>query len=136
MNTMRNPANVAKPFSSYSQALETPAKARWLHISGQVGIKPDGTMAQGIEGQATQAWTNIVNCLTDAGMVVGDLVKVTSFLVRAGDVAAVRPIRDRFQGGWRPASTLVVVAGLASPEWLIEIEAIAAKLEPAADRGH
>lgn len=60
-------------------------------------------------------------------MSVQDLVKVNVILTRAGDVAASRGIRDRMLQGAQPASTLIVVAGLAAPDWLIEVEGIAAR---------
>ncbi len=127
MNTVHNTSTVAKPASSYSQAIEVPANARWLHISGQIGVAPDGTPREGIEAQADQCWTNIRNILTAAGMGVGDIVKVTTFLTNKGHVGVARTARERALDGGRPAATLVVVAALASPAWLIEIEAVAAK---------
>jgi 2-iminobutanoate/2-iminopropanoate deaminase len=127
MNTFHNPSTVAKPASSYSQAVEVPSGARWLHISGQIGVAPDGTPRDGIEAQADQCWANIRNILAAANMGVMDIVKVTTFLTNKGHIAAARAARERAMNGGRPASTLVVVAGLASPAWLIEIEAVAAK---------
>jgi enamine deaminase RidA (YjgF/YER057c/UK114 family) len=56
-----------------------------------------------------------------------DLVKVTVFLTRPIDIPAYRHIRDQALAGARPASTLLIVAGLAHPDWLIEIEATAAR---------
>jgi enamine deaminase RidA (YjgF/YER057c/UK114 family) len=53
------PDNVAPPFSRYSHAVEAPAAARWLHVSGQIGVKPDGTVAAGAEAQLEQARRNI-----------------------------------------------------------------------------
>lgn len=124
---IRNPAGVAKPASAYSHAIETAAGARWLHISGQVGVTPDGRTAAGVEAQAEACWANIKAILADAGMGIDDLVKVTTYLVSSGDVGAARAVLDRNIGTARPASTLVVVQALANPAWLVEIEAIAAK---------
>ena len=56
-----------------------------------------------------------------------DLVRINSFITRAADVGKLRTMRERFLDGHECASTLLIVAGLASPGWLIEIEAIAAK---------
>ncbi len=122
-----NPKTVVPPFSRYSQAVEVPAGARWLHVSGQVGVKPDGAMEQGFAAQARRTWSNLIACLSAAGMTAGDLVKVTVYLTRTEDIAASRAIRDEALGGAEPASTLVVVAGLAGPEWQIEVEGVAAK---------
>ena len=122
-----SPGTVAPPLSRYSHAVEAPAGARWLHVSGQVGIKPDGSLAAGLEAQMEQAWRNILAILKAADMDPADLVKVTGFLVAgSADVALYRDVRDRVLGSARPASTLLIVAGLARPEYLVEIEAIAA----------
>jgi enamine deaminase RidA (YjgF/YER057c/UK114 family) len=121
------PDNVAPPFSRYSHAVEAPAAARWLHISGQIGVKPDGTLAEGAAAQIEQAWRNIFAILEAAGMTRRDLVKVTTYLtVHAADLAIYRQIRERMLDGAEPASTLIFVPGLARPDFLVEIEAIAA----------
>jgi 2-iminobutanoate/2-iminopropanoate deaminase len=122
-----SPSTIAPPLSRYSHAVEAPASARWLHISGQVGIKPDGNLAEGLEAQMAQAWQNILAILKAADMDRSDLVKITAFLTsESADVALFRDVRDRMLGPAKPASTLMVVAGLAKPEYLVEIEAIAA----------
>jgi len=122
-----NPPTVVKPFSRYSQAVEAPADARWLYISGQVGAKPDGTILRGFEAQATQCWQNIIAILAAAGMGVEDLVKVNIFVTGAEHVAVSRTIRDAALKGAQPASTYLVVAALAHPDLIVEIEAVAAK---------
>jgi enamine deaminase RidA (YjgF/YER057c/UK114 family) len=121
------PDNVAPPFSRYSHAVEAPAAARWLHISGQIGVKPDGTVADGAEAQLEQAWRNIFAILAAAGMTKRDLIKTTTFLTpHAADVGLSRRVRERMLEGAEPASTLIFVPSLARPDFLIEIEAIAA----------
>jgi len=127
MHTRHNPSDVPKPASAYSQGIEVKPNARWLHISGQIGVSPDGTVAKGAAAQAEQAWSNIANLLKAAGMGMNDLVKITTFNCNAADVPAARAARDKYIAGAQPASTLIVVAGLASKDWLIEIEAVAAK---------
>lgn len=127
MNKLLNPPNVAKPAGTYSHAVEVATGARQLYISGQIGVLPDGSTAQGIAAQAEAVWTNIANILKASGMAMTDLVKITILVVNAADIPAVREVRNRFLGDHRPASTLMVVAGLASPAYLLEIEAFAAK---------
>jgi enamine deaminase RidA (YjgF/YER057c/UK114 family) len=121
-----NPATVAAPFSRYSHGVEAPAGARWLYISGQVGVIPDDKVAQGAEAQIEQAWRNVLSVLEAAGMGPRDLVKVTTFLINRADLPTARTVRERMLQGAEPASTLLFVAGLASPDWLVEIEGIAA----------
>ncbi|MFQ6018108.1 MAG: RidA family protein [Kiloniellaceae bacterium] len=127
MLTRHNPDTVAPAFSRYSQGVETPVGARWLSISGQVGVTPDGRMAEGPAGQMEQAWRNVLAILDSAGMGPENLVMVTGYLTRQEDVATYREVRDRVLDDTPPASTLIVVAGLAHPDWLVEIEAVAAQ---------
>ena len=121
-----NPPNVAPPFARYSHGVEAPANARWLHVSGQVGVTPDGKVQDGAEAQIEQAWRNVLSVLQAAGMGPRDLVKVTTLLLDRADLPTARAVRERMLQGAEPASTLMIVAGLASPDWLVEIEAIAA----------
>lgn len=122
-----NPEGVPTPGSPYSQGIEVEAGSRWLHISGQVGVAPDGKVVEGVEGQLEQIWKNILGVLKAAGMGPQDLVKVTTFLTRKDDIGASREARKRALEGAEPASTLLIVSGLASPDLLAEIEAVAAK---------
>jgi enamine deaminase RidA (YjgF/YER057c/UK114 family) len=121
-----NPAGIAPPLSRYSHAVLVPAGARTLHVSGQVGVRPDGTLAEGAEAQLEQSWQNVMAILAAAGMGAQDIVKVNTFLVPAVDVGLSREVRGRHLQGAAPASTLLVVAGLASPAYLCEIEVVAA----------
>jgi enamine deaminase RidA (YjgF/YER057c/UK114 family) len=121
-----NPPTVPAPFSRYSQGVAVPSPARWLHVSGQVGIPLVGILPDGFEEQARNAWRNVLGVLEAAGMGPANLVKVTAYITRASDVGRYRTVRDSMLGEVKTASTLVVVAGLADPRWLIEIEAVAA----------
>lgn len=126
MNIRHTPNTVAKPFGPYSHAVEVPEGSRLLYISGEVGVLPDGTVPQGIEAQAEACWRNIIAILADAGMGVRDLVKITTYLVRPEDVAAAGAARAKHFGDARPGSATIIVKALVRPEWLIEIEAVAA----------
>ena len=127
MVTRHNPATAPAPFSAYSQGFEVPSGARWLHVSGQVGVTAEGRLAEGVAAQTEQAWRNVLTILEAAGMAPGDLVKVTAFLVDPAGVPVYREVRDRLLDGAEPASTMILVSGLASLDWLVEIEAVAAK---------
>ena len=122
-----NPASAPAPFSRYSQAVIAPQGYRWLHVSGQVGCDKNGKAVAGFEAQADLAWSNVINIVKESGFAVEDIVKVTVMLTRQSDVVASRGARDRALGSVEAASTLMIVAGLASPDWLIEVEAIAAR---------
>ncbi|PAJ77544.1 RidA family protein [Burkholderia ubonensis] len=122
-----NPAGIAEPFSRYSHGVSAPTAARWLHISGQVGATPDGIVPENPEQQMELAWDNLFAVLADAGMVTTDLVKVDGFVTHPDLVPLYRTVRERRLAGHAPASTLVIVAGLVSPNLQVEIQAIAAR---------
>jgi enamine deaminase RidA (YjgF/YER057c/UK114 family) len=126
MRREHTPSTVAAPFSRYSHGVEAAAE-RWLLISGQVGVDREGRLAEGAAAQMEQAWRNIFAILADAGMDAGNLVKITAYLTRREDLKAFREVRDRNLAEVKPASTLVIVSGLADPGWLVEIEAVAAR---------
>ena len=126
--TVRNPSTVAPPLARYAHAVEIPPGARALFISGQVGIDPDGVMAETAEEQSENVWRNLKAILEDAGMGLDDLVRVNAYITDSRYVAAYRTGRDKvLTGDHVPASTLVVVSGLADPNMKIEVEAVAAK---------
>jgi len=128
MNTMRNPKAVHAPVGAYSHTVHVPPGARWVAVAGQVGINARGVLAKGIRRQAEQAFRNVLACLRENAMRKQDLVKLTVFLTDARHIAEYRAARAKLLGDTvRPASTLLIVAGLASPDMLIEVEAWAAK---------
>ena len=125
-NTMHD-VGVARQIGTYSDAVETPANARWLVTAGTPGLAPDGQVPPDIAGQAELAWSHIVAMLARADMSVHDLVKITQYLLRPADIPAYARVRARVLGEARPASLLLIVPALVRPDFLIEIEAWAAK---------
>jgi enamine deaminase RidA (YjgF/YER057c/UK114 family) len=130
MNKATNPPTVAAPIGAYSHSIEIPPHSRILYISGQVGLGPDGQLKEGVEAQTEQTCRNILAILEAAGMGVQDLVKINSYLVNPNDVGAFRAARLRVLGDAKPASTLAVIQALAAPQYLVEIEAVAAQSVP------
>lgn len=126
MNTSHD-VGVARLIGKYSDAIEVAPNARWLFTSGTPGIRLGGSTPPDVTSQAEMAWGHIVRMLESAGMTVHDLVKVTHYLLRAEDIPAYVAVRSRFLGDARPASMLLVVPELVRPEFLLEIEAVAAK---------
>ena len=120
------PTTVAPPFSAYSHAVEAPAGARWLYVSGQLGVAPDGAVPADFAGQAEQAFRNVLAILAEAGMAAADLVRVNTYLTETADIGGFREIRDKHLGGHEAASTMIVISALAAPQFKIEIEAVAA----------
>src|SRR3546814_16750240 len=87
MRKEHTPSTVAPPFSRYSHGVEVDA-ARWLLISGQVGVDREGRLAEGAAAQLDQAWRHILALLEDAGMDAGNLVQNTAYLTRREDLKA------------------------------------------------
>ena len=127
---IHNPPTVADPIGTYSHGVEMPPNARWLYIAGQVGIRKDGSVPPTVEAQTEVAWQNIVAILAAAGMKVTDIVKMTQFLVNLEDFPKYAATRAKFLAGHRPASTGLVIRSLVKPEYLVEVEAVAARAAP------
>jgi 2-iminobutanoate/2-iminopropanoate deaminase len=119
-----NAPDAPLPVAAYTQAIEVSSSARTIYISGQVGLRLDGTMPDNTAEQARLAWHNLEAQLKTAGMALDNLVKITTILPNHGDIAAAREVRSKVLGDRKPASTLIV-GGLADPAWKIEIEGIA-----------
>lgn len=122
-----NPATIVTPFNNaYHHAVVIPPNARILYISGQVGMRQDGSLPDTLEGQAEQAWMNVMACVQGAGMSAQNIVKITAYLIDADDYGAFAAARAKHLGEARPASTAILIKGLLKPEWRYEIEAVAA----------
>ena len=121
-----NAPGVVKPFGIFSSAAWQP-EGRVLHISGHVSQDADGhTVGQGdMAAQTRQGLENIQQVLKSVGGTMADIVKVTVFVTDVGSVDQIHQVRAEFFTRPYPASTLVQVARLIDPEWLIEIEAVA-----------
>lgn len=122
MKTFRNPADVHPPQGNYTHQVEIRGPERVVVLSGQVGARPDGSIPDDPLEQLDLVLENIGRNLAAAGMEFGDVFKITSFLVGEFDLAGFRArMRERF-GEHKPCSTLLRVAGLASPAYQVEIE--------------
>ena len=110
---------------SYPQAVEVIAPTRWLYLSGQIPVSPDGSLAADFTGQCEQVWTNIETQLAAGGMTLDNLVKVTTFLSDRSHALENREVRIRRLAGRQPALT-VIITGIFDEAWLVEIEAVAA----------
>ncbi|MEM9515768.1 MAG: Rid family hydrolase [Actinomycetota bacterium] len=120
------PPGVAPAAANYALAVATQDPTRWLHTSAIVPAQPDGSVPEALADQVEVIWTTIGALLDNADMVPSDVVSVCTYVVPGEDLAVVMRARDAFLGAHRAASTLVTVAGLARPEWRLEIAVIAA----------
>ena len=119
------PSEIAPPAAQYVHAVLTTGATRWLHTSGVVPTRPDGSVPEAIDEQAEVVWANISAMLSDAEMSADNIVSVTTYAVVGQPLAGVMATRDRVLGDHRAASTLVTVPALGRPEWLMEIAIIA-----------
>lgn len=120
------PATIRPPFARYAHAVETPPGARLLAISGQLGVGPDDVAPAGAEAQADLCFANIAAILAAAGMGPRDVLRLNAYVTGREHLAGYMAARDRFIADPAPASTLMIVAGFARPEFVVEIEALAA----------
>lgn len=128
MNKALNPSNIAPPYKNrYSHAIEVNAGARMLFVSGTVGVKPDGSVPAEFAAQVETVMQNLTEILKAAGMGWGDVVKLGGFLTPQGDIPAFAQVREKYLAAQKPAMTVVWVAGLADPRWMVEVELVAAR---------
>ncbi len=125
MKEFRNPQDVHQPLGSYSHQVEIGGNERILVLSGQVGMREDGTVPDDPLEQMDLAFENIFRNLRAANMDVKDIIKLTYYLVGEVDTTKRRELVVSKLQGHKPCSTLLFVAGLASPIYKVEIEALA-----------
>ena len=127
MKQARNPESIHAPLGRYVHQVEVSGESRMLFLAGQVGIAPDGTVPADPVEQLGVALENVVRNLESAGFEPADLVKLTTYVVGSIDAAGRRAQLDRVLGPHVTTSTLVYVAGLASPDYKVEVEAWATR---------
>ncbi len=112
------------PSRGYSQVVKVGST---VYIAGQVGITIDGSVVSkdDASAQARQIWHNLEAAVTSAGGTLENIVKTTTYVTDIGHAAAARQVRGELFPTNPPTSTLLVVSQLASPDYLMEIEAIA-----------
>ncbi len=119
-------SSVRSPSGRYSHVGQIGPNAQLFHLAGQTGVAPDGRIGEGIEDQATLVYQNIAAILKECGMGFENLVKITVFLTDPDHIDAWREVQKEAFGDVVPASTLLIVSRLARPEFLVEVEAVAA----------
>jgi len=98
----------------------------YIFVSGQVGhVDVKGNKVEGIEAQTRQVMENMKRVLAAAGVSLSDVVKTTVFLVKADDFAKMNEVYKTFFDKDYPSRSTVIVAALARPEIIVEIECIA-----------
>ena len=98
-----------------------------LYIAGQVARDVEGKLVGkgDFDAQGRQVYTNLKNILQEAGGSLKNIVKMTTILTHYGNFESYRVIRNEFFGDMMPPNTLLIIESLASPDFMIEVEAIA-----------
>jgi 2-iminobutanoate/2-iminopropanoate deaminase len=121
-----NPPTVHPPVGRYSHVTVHPLGngLKRVVLAGQVGVKPDGAIAGDLAAQIEQAWDNLLACLASEKLGAEHLVKIVYFTTvnTPEGLRVSREIRVRKLGGIAPSSTYLVIAGLAGPDYKVEIE--------------
>ena len=118
---------IRKPSGVFSQATVVEAEGRLVFISGMTARRPDGTIAGigDITAQTKQVCENIKAAVEAAGGTLDHVCRVDVYVRNMEHFDAIHKVRRDYFGAPAPASTMVEVAKMTSPDYLIEINAIA-----------
>ena len=117
----------AKPVAKYKMATRMEG-GRLLYIAGQVAWDASGNIVGkgDVRAQARQVFENLRGVLQAAGGDLSSLMKITTYITRIENFPAVAEARSAVFQGELPASTLIVVKALFHPDFLVEVEGVAA----------
>ncbi len=126
--TALTPPTLHPPFARYAHGVEVQAQ-RLVATSGQLGIRPDGSVPKGAQAQAEACFANIATILAEAGMGPGDVIRLNAYVTDRAHMAGYMAARDEWLAAVTPppASTLMIVTGFTREEFLVEVEALAAR---------
>ena len=122
---LHNPPEIYVHSPDYVHALEVTSPLRFLFVSGTMGLDPSSAAGQTLDEQLDLVWSNLRAILKSADMTVDNIVRVTSYLTDPDYAETNAAARVTALGGRLVPTTAIVVQTL-KPEWLIEIEVIAA----------
>ena len=126
MTTVLNPPHIHPPFAPYSHGVVVPAGQKLVFCSGQLGIGADKLVPPGCAGQTRICFDSIAAILAEAGLGLEHVVRINAFVTGREHLADYMAVRNTLFAAPYPASTLMIVSGFARPEFVVEIEAIAA----------
>lgn len=126
--TRTNPDGIAKPFAAYSHVVTAENAKKLVFCAGQVAADPDGKVLppDDFDAQARMVMQNLTRALAAGGATLADVTKVTIYICNQHDVPKARNLLQAYFADNPPGSTLCILRGLANPNFLLEIEAIAA----------
>jgi enamine deaminase RidA (YjgF/YER057c/UK114 family) len=125
--TRTNPSSISKPFANYSHVVTAEGSAKLVFCAGQVGADMHGNVLppDDFEAQASMVMKNLTQALAGGGAQISDVTKITIYICNRDHVPKARGILQTYFKDNPPGSTLCIVQGLAHPNFLLEIEAIA-----------
>lgn len=121
-----NPSTIRAPFSNYSHGILVPEGQRLVFCSGQLGVDANDHVPGDCAGQTRVCFDNIAAVLAEAGMGLEHIVRINAFVTGREHMADYMAVRNELIPAPYPASTLVIVSGFSRPEFVIEIEVVAA----------
>lgn len=127
MKTSRNPESIHTPVAPYVHQIEVTGPCKWLTLSGQLGMKQNGTVPENAIDQMKVALDNIRKNLEAADMEIKDLTKLVFYLVGEFNAVERRKVISDFLEDHLPCTTMIYVVALAAPAFKIEIDAWACK---------
>ena len=125
MLTRISTSKAPPPFSRYAQATRVKAGSDLVFVSGQVGVDVNGKLADSERSQHVQAWSNVLAILADQGLGPEHIIEMTVYITSPAGVPVYREVRDQVMAGHEAASTLLIISGLANPDWVVEVAVIA-----------
>lgn len=126
MTTVLNPTDIHPPFAPYSHGIVVPEGQKLVFCSGQLGIGADKVVPSDCGGQTQICFDNIAAILREAGLALEHIIRINAFVTGREHLAQYMAVRNGLFAAPYPASTLMIVSGFARPEFVVEIEAIAA----------
>ena len=124
-----NPLDVHPPAGQYSHLTKVPPGTTLIYIAGQVGADRGGRIAADFGTQMHQAWRNLEAILAAEGLGPEHLVHINSYVVGDQNIPLFRQIRSEYLPNPPPSSTTLLVPRLISPDWLFEVDGVAACIE-------
>jgi enamine deaminase RidA (YjgF/YER057c/UK114 family) len=123
-----NPEGISKPLASYSHVVTAEGAQKLVFCAGQVAADEQGNVLppDDFDAQAKMVMQNLTRALAAGGAKLADVTKVTIYICNPHDVPKARGLLQTYFRDHPPGSTLCILRGLANPNFLLEIEAIAA----------
>lgn len=118
---------IRQPSGHFSHAIAIEAKGKLVFLSGMTARRADGSIAGigDIEAQTRQVCENLKSAVEAAGGTMDDICRVDVYVRNMEHFEKIHKVRREYFGSPPPASTMVEVTKMTSPDYLIEINAIA-----------